>query len=316
MEILDSLDLLAQRNTSREKLVLTLGAFDGVHIAHRALIAGVVMRAREIGAHSVVVTFDPHPDLVVKPNKPLALLTDTVDKAALISELGADFLVVQPFTPEFSALSAEQFVQKLLDCGDIREIHIGEDFVFGYKAQGNVTRLYQMGNEHGFQVKALAPLEISEQVVSSSLIRRLIAEGNVEQANRLLARPYSVKGVVVQGFQRGRLIGFPTANIAVSESFAVPSNGVYATITTVIGENIPRPSATNIGVRPTFDNGARSVESYILDYEADLYGKMLRVEFIKKLRDERKFDGIEAIKAQLAQDVIEARAALSAVGRL
>lgn len=316
METLDSLDALAQRNSSREKLVLTLGAFDGVHIAHRALIAGVTMRAREIGARSVVVTFDPHPDSVVKPNKPLALLTDTEDKAGLIAELGADFLVIQPFTPEFSSLTAEQFVQKLLDCGDICEIHIGEDFVFGYRAQGNVTRLYQMGHERNFQVKALAPLEISEQVVSSSLIRRLITEGNVEQASRLLARPYSVKGLVVQGFQRGRLIGFPTANITVSDKFAVPSNGVYATVTTVIGENVARPSATNIGVRPTFDNGARSVESYILDYQGDLYGKILRVEFIKKLRDERKFDGIEAIKTQLAQDVLDARAALAAVGRL
>lgn len=310
MEILSNLDELAQHNPPDRKLVLTVGAFDGIHVAHRALIAGVVMRARELDGQAVVVTFDPHPDSVVKPGKTIALLTDVQEKQALVAELRADFLVIQPFTPEFAQLSAEHFVEKLLSGGDVREIHIGEDFVFGHKAQGNVARLREIGYERGFSVKALAPLEIDDRIVSSTLIRKLISEGNVEQANRLLGRTYSLKGPVVQGFKRGRTIGFPTANMVVGENFAVPSNGVYATITTIADETAPRPSVTNIGTRPTFDNGVRSIETYILDYEGDLYDKTIKVEFVQKLRDEQKFASVEAIKAQLAQDVLNAHTVL------
>jgi riboflavin kinase/FMN adenylyltransferase len=315
LEILHELDEMTQHKQPNQKLVLTVGAYDGVHVAHRALIAGVVMRAHEIGARAVVITFDPHPDLVIHPDKPLMLLTGLEEKATLIAEVGADFLVMQPFTTVFAQLSPEAFVQKMLQGGTVQEIHVGEDFRFGYKAQGNVALLREIGHNYGFQVKALAPLEIDGQVISSTLIRKLIVEGDVEQAARWLARGHSLKGEVVHGAERGRLLGFPTANLEAGPSFVVPGNGVYATVTTLAGEATLRPSVTNIGTRPTFDNGLRSVETFLLDFSGDLYGQIIKVEFVKKLRDEQRFAGLDAIKAQLALDVEHARLTLVAAGR-
>jgi riboflavin kinase / FMN adenylyltransferase len=305
-------------NGRRESLVLSIGAFDGVHIAHRALISGAVMAARQAGLLSAVLSFDPHPDTVVRPDRPMIYLTDLDDKATFIAEIGVDRLVIQPFTPEYSHVPAETFIDSLLAVADLREIHIGEDFRFGHKAQGNIVRLREWGHQKGFVVKSLAPLEIGELTVSSTRIREKLLEGDVAEAGRLLGRAHSLKGLVIQGNQRGRLLGFPTANLAVPAHFAVPGNGVYATMTTLLdGEPTekPRPSVTNIGTRPTFDNGERSVETFILDWAGDLYGKRIRVEFIQKLRDERKFNGIDEIKAQLAVDVQNARAALEAAGR-
>lgn len=319
MELLRDLNELAHPGQPKPKVVLTIGAFDGVHVAHRALIAGAVMSARERGAQAVVLSFDPHPDTVVKPDHPpMIYLTDIEDKAQLISEIGVDILVVQPFTPEFARKTAQEFIDQLLNLMDIQQIQVGEDFVFGHKAQGNVAWLRQAGHEHGFQVKSLAPLEIDNIIVSSTRIRALLTGGAVDEAARLLNRSYSLKGEVTHGNQRGRLIGFPTANLAVPAQFAVPGNGVYATMTTIYnmeGEKRPRRSVTNVGVRPTFDNGERSVETFILDYSADLYDKILRVEFIQKLRDERKFSGIDEIREQLGRDVEKARLALEAAGR-
>jgi len=308
---------------------LTIGVFDGVHIAHRSLIAGAVMSAREQGAQSVVLSFDPHPDTVVKRNPPpMIYLTDLEDKARLIAEIGVDKLIIQPFTPEFGRITATDFVDRLLQLLNLREIQVGEDFVFGYKAQGNVEWLRQVGYAKGFQVKALAPLEVDQEIVSSTHIRDLLGSGRVDKAARLLGRPYSLKGMVIHGNQRGRLIGFPTANMAIPASFSVPGNGVYATMTTIYGlasenksesedadKNLPQPSVTNVGVRPTFDNGERSVETFILDYSGDLYDRIIRVEFIQKLRDERKFSGIDEIRTQLGHDVEEARQALALAGR-
>lgn len=319
MELLRDLTELAAPGRAREKVVLTIGAFDGVHVAHRALISGAVMSAREQQAKSVVLSFDPHPDTVVKPNHPpMIYLTDLEDKAQLVSEIGADVLIIQPFTPEFARIPAQEFIDLLLKVAHIIEIQVGEDFVFGYKAQGNVSWLRQVGHAHGFHVKALAPLEVDNEIVSSTRIRAMLASGEVDRAARLLNRAYRLKGTVVHAHQRGRLIGFPTANMAIPAQFAVPGNGVYATMTTIYGmegEGQPRRSVTNVGVRPTFDNGERSVETFILDYSGDLYDKTIRVEFIKKLRDERKFSGIEEIRAQLGRDVEQARAILDESGR-
>ncbi len=318
MELLRNLDELSGPGRSREKVILSIGAFDGVHIAHRALISGAVMAARENGAQAVVLSFDPHPDTVVKPDHPpMIYLTDLEDKAHLIAEIGADKLIVHPFTPEFARVSAPDFINLLMRLMDVREIQVGEDFVFGHKAQGNVAWLRQVCSTYGFHVKALAPLEIDNEVVSSTRIRNLLSAGAVDKATRLLNRAYSLKGMVIHGNQRGRLLGFPTANLAVPANFAVPGNGVYATMTTIYGmegDSIARRSVTNVGVRPTFDNGERSVETFILDYSADLYDKILRVEFVKKLRDERKFAGLDEIKEQLGHDVENARQSLNDAG--
>ena len=316
VERLNSLEEL-NRLPARPGLVLTIGAFDGVHVAHRALISGAVISARERGIGSAVLSFDPHPDTVIRPDQPMIYLTDYSDKADLIAEIGADMLIIQPFTPEFARVPAEDFLNRILELADVKEIHVGEDFVFGYKARGNVVRLREIGHERGFQVKSLAPLEVNNRTVSSSLIRQLLREGDVQQAARFLGRAHSLKGPVIHGNERGRLLGFPTANQAIAANFAVPGNGVYATMTTFLAQPgaTPRPSVTNIGTRPTFDNGERSVETFVLDWSGDLYDQPIRVEFIQKLRDERKFAGLDEIKAQLARDVEAGRAALKTAGR-
>lgn len=318
VEFLDSLEALAGLNLP--PLVLTIGVFDGVHLGHQALIRGAVTAARERGLQAAVMSFNPHPDSVIFPNRPMLYLNDLADKAAYIGETGADLLIIQPFTPEFSRTPAEDFITRLTQLADIKEIHVGEDFAFGYKARGNVTFLREIGPKLGFEVKSLAPLEVDGEVVKSSRIRNLILEGAVDGAARLLGRAHSLKGEVIHGNERGRLIGFPTANLAVPDLFAVPGNGVYATMTTFLDDQgqpkeNPRPSVTNIGTRPTFDNGVRSVETFVLDWSGDLYGQTIRVEFIQHLREERKFAGIDAIRAQLAQDVENGREALKAADR-
>jgi riboflavin kinase/FMN adenylyltransferase len=318
LEFLDSLESLAGLKLS--PLVLTIGVFDGVHLGHRALISGAVMAARERGLQAAVMTFDPHPDSVIFPNRPLLYLNDLADKAAYIAEIGADVLIVQPFTSEFARTPAEDFITRLTQLAAIKEIHVGEDFSFGYKARGNVAFLHEIGPKLGFQVKSLPPLKVDGEVVKSSRIRNLILDGAVDGAARLLGRAHSLKGEVIHGNERGRLIGFPTANMAIPDRFAVPGNGVYATTTTFLDnqgreKDRPHSSVTNIGTRPTFDNGVRSVETFVLDWSGDLYGQTIRVEFIQRLREERKFAGIEAIRAQLAQDVENGRQVLKAAGR-
>lgn len=318
MEFLNNLESLADLNLP--PIVLTIGVFDGVHLGHQALIKGAVDSARAQGFQAVVMSFDPHPDSVIFPNRPLLYLNDLADKAAYIAQTGADVLVIQPFTLEFSRTPAEEFISKLTRVARVKEIHVGEDFAFGHKAKGDVAFLREVGPQLGFTVKSLAPLEVDGEVVKSSRIRNFILEGAVDEAARLLGRAHSLKGEVIHGNERGRLIGFPTANLAVADRFAVPGNGVYATMTTFLDEQgqpkeAPRPSVTNIGTRPTFDNGVRSVETFVLDWSGDLYGQTIRVEFIKRLREERKFAGIDAIRAQLAQDVENGRQALKAAGR-
>ncbi len=313
LELLHSLEELDCAG-SRPEIVLVIGAFDGVHLAHQALIRGAVARARALDRPALVLSFNPHPDSVVRPDRPMIYLTDLEDKAALIAGLGVDSLIIQPFTFEFSQLTAEEFIELLLSAARLREIHVGTDFVFGHKAQGNVLRLREWGLTNGFEVHVMQELEIDGEPVSSSRIRRMLLEGYVEQAARLLGRRYSLKGQVIHGNARGRLLGFPTANMAVAPDFATPAHGVYASFTTFLdqADEGPHPSITNIGTRPTFDNGVRSVETFVLDWSGVLYGQAIRVEFVQKLRDERKFAGIDEIRAQLELDVAYCRQVLQA----
>ncbi len=314
MKLLRDLEELAGSGLKREKVVLTIGAFDGVTIAHQTLISRAVSKAHQLGALSVVLSFDPHPDFIVSANpSPLFYLCDPEDKVQRISALGVDILIIQPFTLEFARRSAQGFVDQLFRLADIQEIHVGQDFVFGHRAQGNLAFLTQAGLELGFGVEPMAPLEIEDEPVRSTRIRQLLAEGKVKKASSLLGRYFSLKGEVIEGNKRGRLIGFPTANMAIPANFAVPANGVYATRTSILnsqGEGKPLLSITNVGVRPTFDNGERSVETFIFDFDEDIYYQIIRVEFIQRLRDERKFSGIEGIREQLGRDVREAREVL------
>jgi len=265
---------------------LAVGEFDGVHLGHREVIAGA----------DTVLTFDPHPLAVVRPGAAPKLLTSLEAKAELISELGVRELVVIPFDKTFAAQSAAEFIDDVL-VGRLQATHVavGENFRFGHGAEGDTRLLAADGR---FVTKVVTLVESDGEVVSSSHIRGLVLAGDVEQAGRLLGSPFSLRGEVVTGDQRGRTLGFPTANIVPDEDLVCPGHGVYA------ARAGGACAAVNVGVRPTFGTGrAVLVEAFLLDRDVDLYGQLLRVDFLARLRGERRFESAEALAAQMHQDV-------------
>jgi riboflavin kinase/FMN adenylyltransferase len=299
-----------------EGVVLTIGAYDGVHLGHRAVIELVRREARARGARSAVVTFDRHPASVVRPESAPKLLTDPEQKLELLAQTGVDITVLCPFDERRSTESPEDFVREVLvNALGARAVVVGQDFHFGHHRRGNVALLAEMGAQYGFEVTGIDLVGRTDGVhepVSATAIRRSLAGGEVEVAGRLLGRPFEVRGSVEHGDQRGRLLGFPTANVMVPDSICVPADGVYAGI-------YLRPSgsahacAINLGRRPTFYEHADHslLEAHLLDFEGDLYGERAHVQFVSFLRSERKFDGIDALRAQLADDIAAARAATS-----
>jgi riboflavin kinase/FMN adenylyltransferase len=286
--------------------LLTIGSFDGLHLGHQSLIRGLVAAARAQDYQAVVVTFHPHPSFVLRGPRPAFYLTTSEDKAALFDALGVDLLITHPFTPEVAQLSAAQFVDRLTTALDFREIWAGADFAFGHNREGNLAWLRQ----HGYAVHAAEPLIADGAVISSSRIRRALAEGDLAQANACLGRPFQVSGVVVDGNKRGRTIGIPTANLQLDADRAFPARGVYACRTWVAGR--PFQAVTNIGVRPTFGGDVQpTIETHLLDLDADLYGQILRVDFVTRLRAEQKFNGIQELLGQIRTDIAQARSALA-----
>jgi len=287
--------------------VLALGNFDGLHRGHQKIVERVVRRAAEREATPVVVTFDPHPTRVVRPDKAPALLMTTGQKIEALARAGMRGAAVVRFTPEMAAWSPEAFVkQVLVDWLRVSEVWVGANFLFGHDRAGNFSLLRLLGGRYGFRAEKIDPVRYKDFVVSSTRVRRLIAEGRVDEAATLLGRHYFVDGTVVHGLQRGRLLGFPTANLD-TENELVPPNGVYATLVTLDG--IVYPAVTNIGVRPTFHQpSATVIEAHLLDVDRDLYGLQLRLSFLQRVRDERTFDGVDALKAQIAADCAKARA--------
>jgi riboflavin kinase/FMN adenylyltransferase len=296
--------------------VITIGAYDGVHRGHRAVIAQVRELARSLDCQSVVVTFDRHPASVVRPESAPKLLTDNDQKLELLAETGVDVTCVVKFDEAKARMTADEFARSVLSDGlNTKVIVVGEDFHFGHRRQGNVETLRKLGAELGFRVEPISLVERPDGVrepVSSTAIRRALAGGQVEVASELLGRPYEVRGEVVRGDQRGRTIGFPTANIAVPQSMCLPADGVYA------GRFIDQQSRTwmcavNLGRRPTFvEHSEHSLlEAHLLDFDGDLYGQRVRVTFEKFLRSERKFDGLESLRAQLVADVAAVRSTLA-----
>jgi riboflavin kinase/FMN adenylyltransferase len=296
--------------------VVTIGVFDGVHRGHQATIGHTVARAQGLGLSAVVVTFDPHPSEVVRPGSHPAILTEAARKAELIEELGVDVLCVIPFTLEFSHLSAETFAHDVL----VEHLHasvvvVGQNFRFGHKAAGDVALLDRLGRTFGFTVEG-APLVSnpdSTAVVSSTFIRSCVDAGDVADAARALGRPHRLEGVVVRGDQRGRELGFPTANLLTVPYAAVPADGVYAA--NVVRSRGPgagkaHPAAVSIGSNPTFNGRERRIEAYLLDFDGDLYGERLALDFVARLREQRRYDGIEPLVAQITEDVADARAVL------
>ncbi len=293
-------------------IVLTIGKFDGVHLGHQQLIRTAIARAQALGAASAVMSFNPHPDTVIRPDTAPRLITSLEQRIAIIEALGPDYLVVAPFTRETMSTPAAEYMQQICAALPLRELWVGEGFALGRKREGDIPRLREIGEELGYMVGALAPVESGGEPVHSSRVRGLLAAGDVAAATPLLGRPFALRARVVEGDQRGRTIGFPTANLAVDPQHALPADGVYACLAEINGT--PTPAVTNIGLRPTFGGLRHTVETYVLDWAGDLYGQTLTVAFIRHLRGERKFGGIEELKAQITHDIAQARALLSTDG--
>jgi riboflavin kinase/FMN adenylyltransferase len=290
--------------------VVTIGNFDGVHLGHRSILGRVVQRARELDCQPVALTFDPHPAKVLKPEGGLRLLTTPAQKIELLEASGVH-VVVLPFTREFAAIPARGFVRDyLVERLKVREVVIGHDYCFGYKREGNIDLLQQMGQALGFTVQVVWAVEVEDAVVSSSLIRAMLQLGNVRKANRLLGRAYGVTGRVVAGKGRGsKVLGVPTANL-VSENDLLPAGGIYAVWVTKDGQRLS--GVANIGTCPTFGNQELSLEVHLLDFNGDLYGELLQVEFVTRLREERRFPSIDELAAQIRSDMTEAKRVLAA----
>ena len=287
--------------------VVTVGVFDGVHRGHRAVVEEVVRRARARGAAAVVVTFDPHPMSVVRPDAAPATLAPLGLRLELLGSLGVDGVLVLGFTPEVSRWSPEEFVERVLvDALHAVEVVVGEDFRFGHRAAGDVTLLRAMGESHGFVVDGV-DLAGDGDRWSSTRARAQLEAGDVEHAADVLGRPYLVRGPVVQGDHRGREIGYPTANLDLGPAVAIPADGVYAGwLTRADGTRLP--AAISVGTNPTFDGTQRRVEAYVLDRDdLELYGETVSVEFTHRLRGQVRFDGVPALVEQMARDVDQAR---------
>jgi riboflavin kinase/FMN adenylyltransferase len=288
--------------------VLTIGAFDGVHLGHQQLIRSVVESARASNRRAALVTFFPLPSVVLGRAAPF-YLTSNEEKLAQLERLGLDVVVIVEFTRETAQIRAAQFVNLLIENLRMREMWIGHDFALGYKREGNAEFLRAMGvergAERGYAVHSFEPVMLDGQPVSSSRIRDALRAGDVRQANACLGRPFQLSGVVVQGAHRGRSLGVPTANLSVWAEHAVPANGIYACRVHVGGATASRDAVTNIGTRPTFDNGVRTIEAHLLDAkrDADLYGQTMALDFIAYQRPEVKYDSVEALVVQMQEDV-------------
>ena len=290
--------------------ILTLGNFDGLHLGHQQLIKMIIQRAEETGSLSMVVTFRPHPLKILAPEKCPPLISIYEEKIQLFEKLGIDVLVKIPFTIDFSAMEPRDFVKDILcDLLGAKEIFVGYNYRFGKGRKGNIQLLRELGAEFGFSVREVEQVSFEGEVISSTRIRQLLKNGEVEDASRLLGRPYALSGIVVKGDGRGRGLGFPTANIA-SKHAIIPSNGVYA-VRLLVRDNFYN-GIVNIGMRPTFDTHSLAVEVHIFDFDEDIYGEEITLYFVRKIREEKKFYNADALISQIRKDIITAREILSA----
>ncbi|HTI41657.1 MAG TPA: bifunctional riboflavin kinase/FAD synthetase [Vicinamibacterales bacterium] len=281
--------------------VLALGNFDGLHRGHLKIIERVRRGAGEHGGTPMAMTFDPHPSRVVRPDKAAPLLMTEQQRIEALGRAGIVAVAVVRFTRELSQWDPETFVRTVLaDWLHVSEVWVGANFLFGHDRSGNFSTLRTLGQRYGFRADKIDPVRYKEFVVSSTRVRRLVAEGRMDEAGALLGHQYYIDGRVVPGAHRGRGLGFPTANLE-TENELLPPNGVYATMTTIDG--IIHPSITNVGVRPTFGDTTKTmIEAYILGYEGDLYGRQVRLGFVQRLRDERKFADVDALREQIEAD--------------
>jgi riboflavin kinase/FMN adenylyltransferase len=307
MEVINGIEEISR---SFRNPVLTIGNFDGVHLGHLGIFHLVRDLARAIGGESLVMTFNPHPIKVLAPGNGPPLITLHEQKVQLIEAAGIDVLVVVQFTIAFAQMTADDFVEQILHRKiGARAVVVGPDYRFGRDRKGNIAFLMAMGKRFNFEVHVVPDLTVNGKEVSSSAIRSFVLAGDVERARMMLGRDYQVSGHVVRGRDRGgRLLGFPTANLVLMEELT-PKPGVYATEVWVEGRRYQ--GATNIGYNPTFRNGVLSVETHLIDFSGDLYGKTLQVRFVRRLRDEKAFSGPAELAAQIQRDVRQAREILA-----
>jgi riboflavin kinase/FMN adenylyltransferase len=292
-----------QEFSSDAKTIVTLGTFDGVHKGHKSILEKLINNSRSSGCESVVLTFFPHPRMVLQQNTDIRLLNTIDEKAKLLEAYGIDNLIIHPFDHAFSRLTAEEFVKDILvDKLNICKIIIGHDHRFGRNRTADINDLIAYGEEYGFEVEQISALEINEVSVSSTKVRNALVEGNLETANKFLGYPYFLTGTVVKGRQLGRTINFPTANISVKEEYKlIPAGGVY-----VVSSEINRKTVygmMNIGTNPTVGGTTLSIEVYYFDWNGDLYDRELQVDIYYRMRDEVKFGSVAELKAQLEEDM-------------
>jgi riboflavin kinase/FMN adenylyltransferase len=324
---MQTLSTLAELRQQCPQPCVAIGVFDGVHVGHQAVIRQAIVDARARSGTAVVLTFDPHPQTVLQPDKAPALLTSTAHKLRLIAELGVDACVVLKFDQAFAALTPEEFINRLCQSADrLQTICVGTRFHFGHSRAGNIRLIEQLAPRYGYTAREIEPVKVGEHLVSSTAIRQHLRQGHLDVAAAMLGRPYSVLGTVEHGDHLGQQLGFPTANVNPHHE-ALPPYGVYAVRAQIV-EQASRlfpasstnrrdacstyPGIANLGHRPTVtgDSGARRLEVHLFDFDRDLYGTEIEVIFIQKIRDEQKFASLEALKTQIATDIATARAIL------
>lgn len=292
--------------TLEEPTAIAIGVFDGVHRGHQQIVGSVVSYARENGMVPVVVTFDPHPVEIIKGPQTNFYLSSVEQKAKILQQLGVEIVITSKFDEEARQMRASKFLDMLQNNLQMRSLRVGRDFAMGYKREGNIDFLEKEAAKRNYSLFVVDDVMIDGQRISSSRIRARLGDGQVEEAERLLGRPYELTGTVVTGERRGRTIGFPTANLGYDEAHVVPGRGVYAIWVTVNG--VRYPAVVNVGFRPTFNELPDTrIEAHLLDFDADIYGAEVSFEFLKRLRPERKFDSPQALIAQIGKDVEAAR---------
>lgn len=292
-----------------QDVILAIGAFDGVHRGHQHLLRALISRAADTGWFSTALTFHPHPRALLQPARSTTYLSTPDERAEIMRALGLDLLVLLPFSAKLASTPARRFVRTLYNWLRMRELWVGAGFALGRGREGDTRVLAALGEEMGFALRVVSPLLENGKPVSSTRIRQLLAEGDMTETSHLLGRHYAIVGNVIRGAQRGRKLGFRTANLRIAPDRAAPPDGVYAVWGLVQGKRWP--GVANVGIRPSFDAGERLIEVHLLDYASDLYGTTLRVEFVRFLRPEMRFEGPEALIAQIHQDIGIARQTLA-----
>lgn len=293
---------------------ISIGVFDGVHRGHEELVRHLLAEAATRKLTGGIVTFHPSPITVLRPDVPLSYLESLEQRVELLRQLGVEFVSVLQFTSEVAQVSARDFIRLLVEEANMRLLVVGEDFALGRGREGTAERLREFGEEDGFEVVTVPLLAAGDDRVSSTRVRAALADGEMEEVAELLGRSYTLRGPVVHGDERGRAIGIPTLNVGVSPDRALPPNGVYVTRAT-LPDGRQFEACTNIGMQPTFDGTRWQVETHLLDFEGDLYDAVVSIELLKRLRDEHKFDGVDALLTQIHADLDETRAYFARAGQ-